>query len=180
MTQRKISASAIEDLQRVLGDAPQRRPREFSQKQAVRLLFPEIRVMQTRGYSVTEIAQVLSERGVEVAPTTLRTLLSIFRCAAEKSLGHGALRDTKEAGGTPSKTTANQYSGLPKKSPERPSDREESSSGLPGKLKAAKADRADGVPAIAAEGPKRSPTPIASERIARPGTFIPREDSDEI
>src|SRR5579863_8337745 len=96
MSQRKICASAIEELQRELGGAPERYRDEFNQKEAVRVLFPEIRAMQSKGYSVAEIAQLLSDRGVEVRASSLRTLLSIFRCAAERSRVHRALKARKE------------------------------------------------------------------------------------
>jgi hypothetical protein len=180
MSRRKIPASAIKDLQRVLGDAPERRPSEFSQKEAVRVLFPEIRAMQAKGYSVAEIAQVLSERGVEVRASSLRTLLSIFGCAADKKPMRKASRDTKDAGEPGGTATVNRPADSPKKSPERATGRPESSAGPLSREKAASAGLGTLVPAGAAESSKRSSVSSAPARIPRPGTFIPPEDTDKL
>jgi hypothetical protein len=180
MRERKIPASAIESLQRVLGDAPERRPGEFNQKEAVRLLFPEIRAMQTKGYSISEIAQVLSERGVEVTASSLRTLLSIFQCAAEKRLGQRALRDAKESRGPLSSTSVDRPASVAKQSPERSPGHVDSSGALLGKERKAQSAHGAAISPAVADASKRSSTSTAAERIARPGTFIPREDTDEI
>ena len=180
MSQRKICASAIEELQRELGGAPERYRDEFNQKEAVRVLFPEIRAMQSKGYSVAEIAQLLSDRGVEVRASSLRTLLSIFRCAAEKSRVHRALKARKETASATRTAAVDQRSLLPKRAPERSGDRAATAA-------AVQSRETTSMPAHGAQKPpaisdsSQRPLPAASsERMARPGTFIPSEDTDDI
>jgi hypothetical protein len=175
MHQRKIPASAIEDLHRVLGEAAERRPKEFSKKEAVRLLLPGIRAMQTKGYSIAEIAQVLSEKGVAMTAAALRTVLSSFRAAAEKRHSHRSVREAKQPA-----TEANATVPLPEVPPKPSGGHAATPPALSRSEKPPAPPQGTAASAPAAETSKRSPASTSPERVARPGTFIPREDSDEI
>jgi DNA-binding transcriptional MerR regulator len=179
MHQRKIPASAIEDLHRVLGEAAERRPKEFSKKEAVRLLLPEIRAMQMNGYSIAEIAQVLSEKGVATTAASLRTVLSSLRSAAESRLSHRSLREVKQ-GAARANATAPLRDVAPKPSGQRSGGHASTPPALARSESAPKLAQGAASSAPAAETSKRSPTSTSPERVARPGTFIPREDTDEI
>ena len=180
MSQRKICASAIEELQRELGGAPERYRDEFNQKEAVRVLFPEIRAMQSKGYSVAEIAQLLSDRGVEVRASSLRTLLSIFRCAAEKSRVHRALKARKETASATRIAAVDQRSLLAKRPPERSGDRAATAAAVQRRETPTMPAHGAQKPPATSGSSQRLSTAASSERVARPGTFIPREDTDDI
>ncbi len=179
MHQRKIPASAIEDLHRVLAEAAERRPKEFSKKEAVRLLLPEIRAMQMNGYSIAEIAQVLSEKGVAMTAAALRTVLSSVRSAAENRHSHRSVREAKQPAAQ-ANATVPLRDVSPKPSAERSGGHAATTPALSRSESVPKLPQGVAASAPAAETSKRSPTSTSPERVARPGTFIPREDTKEI
>jgi hypothetical protein len=81
MRQHNIAMATIKDIQRLLEDSPARESSEVSKVQALRLLAPQILLMQSKGYSAAHIAGLLSERGVVVTAATLKSHLSRFKTA---------------------------------------------------------------------------------------------------
>ena len=81
MRQHNIAMATIKDIQRHLEDSPARESSEVSKVQALRLLAPQILLMQSKGYSAAHIAGLLSERGVVVTAATLKSHLSRFKSA---------------------------------------------------------------------------------------------------
>jgi hypothetical protein len=65
----------IERLKDSLADLPALATVEVSKQEAVRLLAPTIHGLQAKGYSLDRIAELVSERGVTIAPTTLKSYL---------------------------------------------------------------------------------------------------------
>jgi len=65
----------IERLKDSLADLPELATVEVSKQEAVRLLAPTIHGLQAKGYSLDRIAELVSERGVTIAPTTLKSYL---------------------------------------------------------------------------------------------------------
>ena len=81
MRQHNIAMATIKDIQRHLEDSPARESSEVSKVQALRLLAPQILLMQSKGYSAAHIAGLLSEKGVVVTAATLKSHLSRFKSA---------------------------------------------------------------------------------------------------
>jgi len=71
----------IERLQRTLENAPQCRVEEVSTLEAIRMLAPQIHAMQTKGYALGAIAEMLSGNGVPVTGTTLKSYLNEVKTA---------------------------------------------------------------------------------------------------
>jgi hypothetical protein len=71
--------STIKGLQQSMEDAPEHETHEVSKVQALRLLSPQILLMQSKGYNMAHIAGLLSERGVTVSAATLKSHLSRFK-----------------------------------------------------------------------------------------------------
>jgi hypothetical protein len=81
MRQQKVPTSTIKDLQQSMEDAPEHESHEVSKVQALRLLSPQILLMQSKGYNMAHIAALLSERGITVTAGTLKSHLSRFKSA---------------------------------------------------------------------------------------------------
>jgi hypothetical protein len=79
MRQQRIPMPTIKDLQQSFEDAPEHESHEVSKVQALRLLSPQILLMQSKGYNMAHIASLLSERGVTVTAATLKSHLSRFK-----------------------------------------------------------------------------------------------------
>jgi hypothetical protein len=78
MNRSKIAISAIHQLQRQLQDAPEYTANEVSMVRAIQLLAPDIRAMRTRGYTMNQVAQMLTSSGIPIAATTLKSYLNRF------------------------------------------------------------------------------------------------------
>jgi hypothetical protein len=110
MRQHNIAMATIKDIQRLLEESPARESSEVSKVQALRLLAPQILLMQSKGYSAAHIAGLLSERGVVVTAATLKSHLSRFKSAeAQEALrAKPAKRTCRETSlpATPSRAAA--------------------------------------------------------------------------
>jgi hypothetical protein len=84
MQPRRVRVADIERLQRTMETAPEHRVEEVTTMQAVRMLSSQIQGMQAKGYGLPAIAELLSENGVVVTPTTLKTYLNEARAAGKK------------------------------------------------------------------------------------------------
>jgi len=74
--QTKIRFDAIERAQKLLEAAPEPRLEEVSKSHAARILIPQIRDAQSKGYSLRAIASLLADSGIPVSASLLKTLLS--------------------------------------------------------------------------------------------------------
>jgi hypothetical protein len=84
MQSQKISILAIEDLQKAMREAPEYSAKEVTKVQAVRLLAPQIQEMQSRGYSLGQIADFLSAKGFLIKPTALKNYLTKIKADTAK------------------------------------------------------------------------------------------------
>ncbi len=74
---KKIAVTVIEDARKALGElakAP-RAPKEVGVRDAIRSLAKEIGSLQTKGYTVQEIADHLGKIGIDVNATSLRAYI---------------------------------------------------------------------------------------------------------
>ena len=81
MLPRKVRVADIERLKRTLENVPEHRTEEVTTAQAVRMLSSSIHAMQAKGYGLPAIAELLSDNGLTVTATTLKTYLSEARAA---------------------------------------------------------------------------------------------------
>ncbi len=81
MHRNRIAITAIHQLQRQLQDAPEYTANEVSMVRAIQLLAPDIRAMKTRGYTMDQVAKMLTSSGVPIAATTLKSYLNRFTMA---------------------------------------------------------------------------------------------------
>src|SRR5580658_5409393 len=97
MRQYRIPNSTIEELKQMFEDASEHHVREVNKVQAITMLLPQIEVMLNKGYTVSEIASMLSEKGIVVTPITLRAYLGKLKeTPASKRIPIG--RSTRSAG----------------------------------------------------------------------------------
>ena len=82
-----ISVSQIEILLGKLEEMPQVEDpdRKISSLEAIRMMARSIRDLQSRGYSIEKIAEILRESGLEIAPTTLKNYLTKVKASPGKS-----------------------------------------------------------------------------------------------
>lgn len=73
-----ISISQIEKLREKLEVMPKVEDpdRQVSKLEAVRMMVESIRDLQSRGYSIEKISEILSDSGLPIAPTTLKSYLT--------------------------------------------------------------------------------------------------------
>jgi hypothetical protein len=90
---KNVTSEDIERVRTVLASLPERSVDRVTRKDAVALLEPEVRAMQQRGYSVTEIAAILTENGIAVSLALFRAYLGSARRARADS-------GTKTGGGS--------------------------------------------------------------------------------
>jgi hypothetical protein len=81
MNRSKIAISAIHQLQRQLQDAPAYTANEVSMVRAIQLLAPDIRAMKAKGYTMDQVAKMLTSSGIPINGTTLKSYLSRFTMA---------------------------------------------------------------------------------------------------
>jgi hypothetical protein len=177
MRQYRIPKSTIEELKRMFEDASEHHVSEVSKVQAIQMLLPQIEVMLNKGYSVSDIASMLTEKGVVVTPITLRAYLGKFK---EKSENRRVARSrsTRSAGRqAPGVSTTSKSQLVANDSSERSrpvaGSTESKSTGEVGK---------------SSQPPKTAPPTVASEappRVSREPPpnrfgFVPRKDTENI
>ncbi|MBW4419471.1 MAG: hypothetical protein KME13_09605 [Myxacorys californica WJT36-NPBG1] len=74
-----VSKNAISQASTSLQDLPEKPKEIWSLREAINLLKDQITVALDRGYSYTEVSQMLSKTGVEISPSTLKYYLSSAR-----------------------------------------------------------------------------------------------------
>ena len=82
-----ISVSQIEILRGKLEEMPQVEDpdRKVSKLEAVRMMASSIRDLQSRGYSIEKIAEILTDSELDIAPTTLKSYLTKVKGSPVKS-----------------------------------------------------------------------------------------------
>jgi hypothetical protein len=80
-----VSKDAISGASNALNDLPEKPKEIWSLREAINLLKDQITTALDRGYTYTEVSQMLSTKGVEISPSTLKYYLS----AARKEDGGG-------------------------------------------------------------------------------------------
>lgn len=82
-----ISVSQIEILLGKLEKLPkvENPDRKISGREAVAMMATSIRDLQSRGYSIEKIAEILRESGLEIAPTTLKSYLTKVKVTPSRS-----------------------------------------------------------------------------------------------
>jgi hypothetical protein len=91
----QIHIEKIEELQRELEALPAYQADQVTKTDAVRRLLPRIETMQSKGYPLRVIASILSERGLEVTPNTLKKLIRDVGAVAPNSPGKVPAARTK-------------------------------------------------------------------------------------
>lgn len=83
----RITLATIDDLRRKLDELPPQAAthRAISKQEAVALLAKEVAALQNRGYTMDEIANVLSNNGLPVAVSTLKSYLSRAKSPSKKA-----------------------------------------------------------------------------------------------
>jgi len=81
-----VSKDSISGASTALQDLPEKPKEIWSLREAIHLLKEQITLALDRGYSYTEVSQMLSSKGVEISPSTLKYYLS----SARKEEGSGA------------------------------------------------------------------------------------------
>jgi hypothetical protein len=81
-----ISISQIEMIREKLEEMPEvKNPdRKVTRMEAVKMMAAAIRDMQSRGYTLRRISEILADSGLQIAPTTLKTYLQKVKESAVK------------------------------------------------------------------------------------------------
>lgn len=94
-----ISVSQIEILRGKLEEMPQVEDpdRKISNLEAVRMMATSIRDLQSRGYSIEKITEILRDSGLEIAPTTLKSYLTKVKVSPGKSNSRSASKPRRSS-----------------------------------------------------------------------------------
>ena len=93
MASRKVRAEALNDLERYVAELPPCQPDEMTTGDAIRIALPQIHAMQSKGYRLDAIANVLSKNGIEVTARALKRYVQL----AEAGRTRGARKPTRPA-----------------------------------------------------------------------------------
>jgi hypothetical protein len=162
--------TAVEQVQRSFENAPECRVKEVSKVQAIRILIPQIRAMQAKGYDWEAIARLLSEQGIAVTAVTLKSYLHQAKAPAARKVAR-KLKGVRESerGASPERSDTAESRTI------RATARAESH--------ADKAAPVVATPAAAkpsAEESSKAKARPAVDGTARRSAFVPEEDSDDI
>jgi hypothetical protein len=72
MQQPKIAISTIQDVLRIVDEAPDCDETEVAKVEAMRRLMPAVKTMQAKGYGLTHIAKLLRDKGIAVTEASLK------------------------------------------------------------------------------------------------------------
>jgi hypothetical protein len=172
-TKAKMRLELVEALQRSLEEVPVHRDDEVTKTDAIRMLAPQIHAIQAKGYSMGAIAQMLSERGLAITATALKSYLSHARSPGARKKARAG-RKTK--GGAAPKPVA--VAVAPVATPSDPA-------AAPSSADAALSAVATPVPKPVAT---KAPPTVAARAAAAPAavtgerrsSFVPRSDTDDI
>ena len=177
MQPRRVRVADIERLERTLENVPEHRAEEVTTAQAVRMLSSKIHAMQAKGYGLPAIAELLSDNGLAVTATTLKTYLSEARAAG----GPKNRRKTKPqrpVGAGPAATAPMTES---KRAVEASAASGDAQPGARGVAKGAPAATIPPAPATPTVTPKGTGTARRSDDgSSRRSVFVPQEDTRDI
>ena len=89
----------IEELRRDFALAPECREEEVTNAAAVRMLAPQIYEMRSKGYSLVAIANLLSQRGIDISTVTLQSYLRSAKSKRARPSKHKAAKGGRDASG---------------------------------------------------------------------------------
>ncbi len=175
MQPRKVRVADIERLRRTLEDVPEHRAEEVTTTQAVRMLSSQIHAMQAKGYGLPAIAGLLSDNGLAVTATTLKTYLSEARAAGGRKSRRKAKthRPVRTGAAATAATTESKHAA------EAHAASEDAPPGARGIAKAAPAATTPPAPTAPAVAPKGTARP-SDDVSARRSAFVPKEDTRDI
>jgi hypothetical protein len=175
MQPRMIRVADIERLQRTMEIVPEQRVEEVTTVQAVRMLSSQIRGMQTKGYGLAAIAELLSDNGVVVTTKTLKTYLGEARAAGGRKNRRKAKVQRPATAGAAATTPTTES----KRAVDASAASGDPQPGARGSAKAAPAATtppAPTAPAVISKGTTRPGDEASSRRSA----FVPKEDTRDI
>ncbi|MDQ0655169.1 hypothetical protein [Pseudomonas cedrina] len=163
----KIAIETIENLQESLKSLPavEVKKREVSKPEAVQMLAAQVAELQQKGYTIEMIAEIFTNRGLEIKPQTLKSYLT-----RAKGLNGPKKRGSKAHAKAPAKPIDNSGKKASYEANIEPDDAASPTN------KTATDDSKNSAPAAATPSGNKSTTkePVTS------GTFQPRNDSREI
>jgi hypothetical protein len=74
-----VPSTALEQATTTLQDLPEKPRETYSLREAIALLQEPISLALSRGYSYDEVRAILSENGIDIAPSSLRRYLSLTK-----------------------------------------------------------------------------------------------------
>jgi hypothetical protein len=165
---KKVPTATIEHVRRAIQNAPECTTKEVPKLQAIRTLIPDIQQLQSKGYDWRAVASLLSEHGIAISVVTLKSYLQ--RAKAWEVRPHRKGRGGKDAeprthrgaGKVPRR-------GAAKAGEVKTQGRSEDAAEAPG-----------GPPKEAAEGTPKAGRASAPGAAARPWSFVPEEDTDDL
>lgn len=91
--------ATVEQIRNDLAEIPEmdNAHRKISTREAIRSLSEEIRALQKRGHSLESISTMLTEKGIEIKPNTLKMYLRKRASRRQAPSGGTQAPDTKEA-----------------------------------------------------------------------------------
>lgn len=164
---KKVLTTAIEHVRKAVKEAPECTAKEIPKLQAIHVLVPEIHEMQAKGYDWKAIASFLSDHGIAINVVTLKSYLRRVKAGGGRPAGKrrggrepkqkAALRPSKGTGVATPEADKNRAGGKTEPTPAPPP--------RPAKDAAAPASKAASAPA---------------KDGAKPWSFVPEEDTDDI
>jgi hypothetical protein len=175
MLPRKVRVADIERLKRTLENVPEHQAEEVTTAQAIRMLSSEIHAMQAKGYGLPAIAELLSDNGLAVTATTLKTYVSEARAAGGRKNRRNAKtrRPVRRGAAATVPTTESKRAVEPDAAPG------DAQPGPRGGVKATAAATTPPAPTAPAVVPKGTARPN-DEASARRSAFVPKEDTRDI
>ena len=85
----KIRFDAVEKARKLLESVPAHEREEMTKSHAIRLLIPQIRDAQSKGYSIEAIAKMLCESGVQVSAHLIKDL--VWKVGARRESERGGV-----------------------------------------------------------------------------------------
>ena len=175
MQPRRVRVADIERLKRTLENVPEHRAEEVTTAQAIRMLSSQIHAMQAKGYGLPAIAELLSDNGLAVTATTLKTYLSEARAPG----GRKNRRKTKAHRPAGTGATATAPTTESKRDVDLHAASGDAQPGARGIAKAAPAATTPLTPTAPAVAPKGTARPN-DDASSRRSAFVPKEDTRDI
>jgi hypothetical protein len=164
---KKVLTAAIEHVRKAVKEAPECSAKEVPKQQAIQALVPEIHEMQSKGYGWEAIASFLSDHGVAINVVTLKSYL-------RRAKAGGVRPEGKRRGGKEAKERTPRRSGRDTGVGTREAEKIRAG----GKMAPASTATARPGKEAAEAAPKAASAPAKDG--AKPWSFVPEEDTDDI